>query len=234
MPVDWNKTDFDANYRWRVERYYGGHPNTRREVVVHYNKWAMAPLAAARWAILQPVLNILATDEVIVVGAGFGWGVDAIIAETSATVVGIDISQYIADEQASTEEAEIRAAITAATLDPDTGRGAELLAILYDGQPRSNVIILQEDAATNGSRQNIRAALGGVNPSVVVYEDIIDDDWTDQDILNARNAGNGFGGTQRLIFVYKGTAARTHQDLFDLLPGTREVISTDGQIHLSG
>ncbi len=229
----WTKAEYDAAYSWRVERYFGGHPNTRPEVRVHYHRWAMAPLLANRWSVLQPVLNILSTDEVIVVGAGFGWGVDALITETGAAVVGIDISDYIAAEQSNTEETELRAAVTAASLDPDSGRGLEIMGHIYDAQPRSNVIILQEDAATNGSRQAIRAALGGTNPSVVVYEDIIDDDWTDTDIINARNAGNGFGGTQRLIFVYKGTTARTHQDLFDLLPGTKEVISTDGQVYLS-
>jgi len=193
----------------------------------------MAPLLANRWSILQPVLNILSTDDVCVFGAGFGWGVDAIIAETGATVVGIDISDYIFAEQANTEETELRAEISAVGLDPDTGRGLELMGILYDAQPRSNVVILQEDGANAGSRLAIRTALGNNNPSVCIAEDIIDDTWTDIDIENLRNGMNGFGGPQRLIFLYTGTATRTHQDLFDLLPGTKEVISTDGQVYLS-
>jgi hypothetical protein len=236
MPTNWTKADFDANYRFRLERRMpGGGPRPdegRNGVELHYHRFFMVPWLADRWATLQPILNILSSDAVMVVGAGFGWGVDAVIAETGATVVGIDLSQYIADEQGNTEETEIRAAIIADGLDPDTGRGAEIFAFAFDNQVRSNVIILQEDAATNGSRQAINTALGG-NPSVVVYEDIIDDDWTDTDIINARNAGNGFGGQQRLIFIYKGTAARTHQNLFDLLPGTKEVISTDGQVYLT-
>ncbi len=232
----WTKSDYDNAYSFRVERYLGGHPNTRLEVRSHYHKWAMEPLLANRWSVLQPILNILSTDHVCVVGAGFGWGVDALIAQTSATVVGIDISDYISAEQANTEESELRAEVSAVGLDPDTGRGAEVMAFIFDNTVRSNVIVLQEDAATNGSRQAIRAALGGNWPSVVVYEDIIDDTWTDTDIINARNAGNGFGGSQRLIFIYKGTAARTHQNLFDLLPGgahPSEVISPDGQVYLT-
>jgi hypothetical protein len=232
MPA-WTKADYDANYRWRVERYFGGHPNTRPEVVVHYHKWAMQPVLNAMWAKLQPVLNIQSTDYVCVVGAGFGWGVEAVIAETGATVVGIDISDYITAEQGNTEETELRAAVTEAGLDPDIGRGLEVMNYIYDAQPRSNVVILQNDASTGPQRGEIRTALGGNWPSVCIAEDIIDDDWTDVEIGQLRDAMNGFGGTQRLIFVYKGTAARTHQDLFDLLPGTKEVISTDGQVYLS-
>ena len=229
----WTKADYDNSYRWRVERYMGGHPNTRPEVVVRYHRWAMAPLLANRWAVLQPVLNILSTDHVCVVGAGFGWGVDALIAESSATVVGIDISDYIAAEQGTTEESELRSQVVAAGLDPDTGRGLEVMNFIFDGQPRSNVVVLQNDAASGPQRKEVRTALGGNWPSVVIAENVIDDTWTDNEIVSMRDSMNGFGGLQRLIFLYKGTTARTHQNLFDLLPGTKEVISTDGQVYLT-
>lgn len=73
----------------------------------------------------------------------------------------------------------------------------------------------------------------GIRGNVIVRENIVDDTWTDQDVINARNSGNGFGGSQRLIWVYKGTSARTHQNLFDLLPSGSEIISTDGQVYLT-
>ena len=231
----WTKADYDAAYRFRVERHLPtpAPTNIRPEVRVHYHKWAMEPLLANRWSVLQPILNILSTDKVCVVGAGFGWGVDAIIAETSATVVGIDISDYIAAEQISTEEAELRAEVTAAGLDPDTGRGLEVMNFILDNSVRSNVVILQNDASTGPQRQEIRTALGGNWPSVVIAEDIIDDTWTDTDIENLRDAMNGFGGRQRLIFLYTATSTRSHQDIFDLLPGTKELISSDGQVYLT-
>lgn len=235
----WTKADYDANYRCQIERRMpgGGPPPAegRSPVRIRYHKWFMQPILADMWSVLHPILtpNIALTDEVCVIGAGFGWGVDAIIAETGAIVVGIDISQYIADEQVNTEDAEIRAEISAVGLDPDTGRGADILAFASDGLPRSNVVILQNDASTGPQRQAIRSALGGNWPSVCIAENIIDDTWTDTDIENLRNAMNGFGGAQRLIFLYKSTAARTYQNLFDLLPGTKEVISTDGQVYLS-
>jgi hypothetical protein len=179
------------------------------------------------------MLNIAATEFLCIVGSGFGWGVEGAIAATGATAVGIDISDYIAAEQGNTEEAEIRAEITAQGLDPDTGRGAEILAFAFDGQPRSSVVTLQNDASTGPLRQQIRTALGGNWPSVVVYENIVDDSWTDTDIINARNAGNGFGGSQRLIWIHNETAARTHQNLFDLLPTGSEIISTEGRVYLT-
>ncbi len=239
MPAAWTKADYDANYRTQIERRMpgGGPPpgEGRPAVRLHYHKWTMAPWLANMWATLHPILdpNMQSTDEICVVGAGFGWGVDAIIAQTGATVVGIDISDYIAAEQGQTEEAELRAEVTAVGLDPDSGRGLEVMNFVYDGQPRSNVVVLQNGAASGPQRQEIRTALGGNWPSVCIAENIIDDSWTDTDIENLRNSVNGFGGQQRLIFVYKATAARTHQNVFDLLPGTKEVISTDGQVYLS-
>ena len=229
----WTKADYDNAYRFRVERYFGGHPNTRPEVVTRYHKWAMQPILANMWSVLAPILNIASTEHVCIVGAGFGWGVDAVIAETGATVVGIDISDYIAAEQSGTEETELRAEIVAAGLDPDVDRGLEIMGHIYDAQPRSNVVVMQNSMSSANERQLIRDALGGNQPSVVIYEDIVDDTWTDTDILNARNAGNGFGGTQRLIWIYKGTPARTHQNLFDLLPSGSEIISTDAQIYIT-
>ncbi len=237
MATVWTKADYDLQYRTQIERRMpgGGPPPAegRPPVFIHYHKWVMKPWLAAMWAKLQPLLNILSTDHVCVVGAGFGWGVEAIIAETSATVVGIDISEYIVAEQGTTEETELRAAVSTAGLDPDTGRGLEVMNFIYDGQPRSTVIVLNNDASTGPQRGEIRTALGGNWPNVVVAENIIDDSWTDTEIENLRNAMNGFGGTQRLIFIYKATPARTHQDLFDLLPGTKEIISTDGTVYLT-
>jgi len=232
------KADFDDTYQFKVERRMpgGGPPPAegRLGVFIHYHRLHMRPLLAAMWATLQPILNILSSEFVCVVGAGFGWGVEAVESETSAIVVGIDLSDYIAAEAGNTEEAELRAEVVTGGLDPDSGRGLEVMGFIFDGQPRSSVIVLQNDAASGPQRQAIRTALGGNWPSVVVAEDVIDDSWTDSEIVSMRNSMNGFGGTQRLIFIYSPTQARTFQNLFDLLPGTREVISTDGQVYLSG
>ena len=234
----WTKEQYDTAYRMQVERRMpgGGPPPSegRPPVFIHYHKLFVAPILAQMWANVQPVLNILTTDHLCIVGAGFGWGVDAAIVEVNPTnIVGIDISDYIAAEMGNTEEAELRAHVTTAGLDPDTGRGLEVMNFISDGQIRNNVVVLENDAASGPQRALIRTALGGNWPSVVVFENLVDDDWTDTDIINARNSGNGFGGTQRLIWIYKPTVTRSAQNLFDVLPADTEVILTDGTGYLS-
>lgn len=216
MAAIWTKADYDNAYRFRVERYYGGAPRTRSEVRVNYHRWAIKPILDAQWSRLVPVLGLTSSDLICVVGAGFGWGVDALIIESGAICVGVDVSDYIAAEQANTEEVELRAIILDVGLDPDTGRGLELMGYIYDGQPRSNVVILHTDMSTSNERQEIRAALGGSWPSHVIFEDIVDDTWTDTDIINARNVGNGFGGPQTLMWIYTPTVARSLQELATL------------------
>jgi len=167
------KAEYDASYRYAVERHMpgGGPPPAegRPGVVVHYHKHAMQIPLTNMWAAIQPVLNILTTDHLCIIGAGFGWGVDAAIVEVApANIVGIDISDYIASEQGNTEEAELRAEVVLVGLDPDTGRGLEVMNFIFDGQPRSNVVVLQNDAASGPQRGEIRTALGGNWPSVVV------------------------------------------------------------------
>jgi len=189
----------------------------------------MSPILAQRWTAMAPVLAISPSELCLIVGAGFGWGVEAFVSETGCTTVGIDISDYIDAEKSNTEEAEIRAEITAAGLDPDSGQGAVILAAVCDFQPRTNVIVLKEDASTNTSRQAIRSALGGW-PTVCILEDIIDETTTDQEITQVNNAMTLFAGNQRVIWVFNGNPSRSMQDL-QTLTGA-EVIATDGSVHL--
>jgi hypothetical protein len=228
----YTKADYDNLYRIRVERLLPPAPlfaGTREEVRLHYHKFVMRDTLINRWSRLQSTLQIANTELLLIVGAGFGWGVEGAIAATGCTTVGIDISDYIVAEQGNTEEAEIREAITAVGLDPDTGRGAEILAAVYDGQPRTNVIVLQEDMQTNQSRNAIRSTLGGW-PTVVVFEDIVDANTTDQEITQAQNAATLFAGDQRVIWTFDGLPNRSMQDL-QTLTGA-EVISNEGQTHL--
>ena len=225
----YTKDQYDELYRFRVSRYFGGIASGEQSVFLNYHKFSMKPILAARWAAMAPVLAISPPELCLIVGAGFGWGVEAFIAETGCTTVGIDISDYIDAEKANTEEAEIRAAIIAAGHDPDSGHGAAVLAGVFDGQPRSNVIILKEDASTNTSRQAIRSTLGGW-PTVCILEDLIDETTTDGEITLVNNAMDNFAGSQRIIWVFNGNATRTMQDL-QTLTGA-EVISTDGVRYL--
>lgn len=228
----YTKADFDADYEFYPERYFDGVLGDQAPVKVHYHRAMMSPVLAARWAKLQPILNILSTDFVCVAGSAFGWGVEALIAESGATCVGVDVSDYVAAEKDNPETAELRAEIAAVGLDPDTGRGAALLAALDNGLPRSNIIVLQSDMSSQNERQLIRQALGGNWPNVVILEDLIDETTTDTEITQANNVAGGFGGPQRRIWITDGQAGRTLAQL-QALVGV-EVISTDGSIYLGG
>jgi hypothetical protein len=232
------KADFDNAYQFRVDRYFNRDnpgvaqdPAQTGEVILHYHRFFMSPILADMWARLAPILNIASTEHVLIVGAGFGWGVEAFIAETGCTTVGIDVSDYINAEKNNTEETEIDAAIVAAGLDPAAGRGAAIKAYVYDAQPRTNVIVLQENAQTNTSRQAIRAALGNNWPDVCIVEDLIDAATTDAEITQVNNALNLFAGNQRVIYVTgKGYPGRTLAQLQALTAA--EVITRDGVTHL--
>ena len=229
--VGWTKADYDDAYQFRAERSFGGRDPGRAEVTVNYVRWAIQPILADMWARLAPILNIASTEHVLIVGCGFGWGAEAFIAETGANTIGIEISDYIESEKANTEEADIRASIAAVGLDPDIGRGLELMGHLYDAQPRASGIVFKEDMSTITSRQNIREALGNNWPSVVVFEDIISEPTLDAEITQAKNNCNLFPGNQRVIWITpRGYPGRTLAEL-QTLTGA-EVITRDGQTHL--
>lgn len=227
----WTKQQYDGAYSFLVQRRMGGRLATEPPIVTHYHKWAMRPYWLTAYSVLQPILQIPSSANVCVVGAGFGWGVEGIIQETGANVVGIDISDYVIGEQANTETAELRQLIIDAGLDPDSGRGAEILSFIDDGAPRANVVVLQEDANTNQSRNAIRQALGGNWPDVCIVEDLIDEATTDQEITAVNNALNLFAGTQRIIWIC--TADFPHRSFAQLQTLTgAEVINTSGTVHL--
>jgi hypothetical protein len=170
----WTKAEFDAAYKFLPESRLGGWPGGSAPVRVHYMRAMAEPIIRARWENIVPsILNITAADHVVIVGAGFGWGVEVLADMTSANVVGVDISDYIEAEQNVDELAEWDAAITVAGLDPSSTRGQNIKAAFHTPGPRSNVVVLNEDMKTNQSRNKVRQALGNNTPTHIVTEDTI-------------------------------------------------------------
>jgi hypothetical protein len=170
----WTKADFDAAYKFLPESYLGGVPGDRTPVRVHYVRAFVEPIIRARWENIVPViLNITAADHVVIVGAGFGWGVEVLAGMTGANVVGVDISDYIDDAKDTDEEADYDAAITAAGLDPAGPRGQQIKAAFHTPGPRSNVVVLKENMSTAGSRNKVRNALGNNIPTHIITEDAV-------------------------------------------------------------
>lgn len=220
------KADFDAAYSFRVERYLGGHPNTRSEVRINYHEWSMKPIMVNRWLNIVPLLqpSITSNDFVLIIGAGFGWGVRALRTQIGCAAIGTDISTYIQGVKDGDDTNEISDKITEVGLDPTTGRGLEVLTAVRTPGARAKELVLNEDLSTVESRANIVAALGD-NPTFICWEDMIDDSMSDQDILDLIAPIES--AAARKFFIYKPTENRSAQDLATL--SGHRVITTDFQ-----
>lgn len=170
----WTKAEFDAAYKFLPESRLGGWPGGSPPVRVHYMRAMVEPIIRARWENIVPsILNITAADHVVIIGAGFGWGVEVLADMTSANVIGVDISDYIEAEQSVDELADWDAGITAAGLIPSGTRGMRIKAAFHTPGPRSNVVVLKENMANAGSRNKVKQALGNNVPTHIVTEDTI-------------------------------------------------------------
>lgn len=210
----WTKAEFDTAYSIRVERHFGSHPGRtgRPEMRLHYNEWAIKPIMDRRWTELLKVISppILTSDRILIVGAGFGWGVRALLERVSCTAIGTDISPYIQAEKAGDDAVEVDAAITTAGLNPTTGRGLFLRDRIRTTGQRAKELVLDEDMSTQQSRQNITGALGGA-PTWIIPEDLVNDDMTDAEIVTL--AGYLDQSSAKKVWLYTPTTARTSEAL---------------------
>ena len=171
----YTKADFDANYSFRCERYLPSVIQTgRSEVRLNYHSAFMSPILANRWDnIIPSILNILSTDKVVVVGSGFGWGVDKLIELTGCTAVGVDISDYIETAKTTDENADLIAAIQLVGLDEAVDRGLEVYNAYATTGARTISVVLKEDMLSNRSRNEVKKALGNAAPDYIITEDMI-------------------------------------------------------------
>ncbi len=171
----YTKSDYDSLYSIRVRVWDATIQAYRRSPVrLHYHRYAMQDIVRAHWDKLVPELGLTSADRIVVVGAGFGWGVERLIELTGCTAVGVDISDHIQGTKGSTEEAEIDAAIIAAGFDPATGHGAEVKNATFVDS-RTKTTILAEDMYSSKSRNNIKKALGNQLPTWIITEDMLSD-----------------------------------------------------------
>jgi uncharacterized UPF0146 family protein len=175
----YTKEDYDNLYSIRVVL-----PDGRRTPIrLHYHRYTMQNIVKGRWDYLVPLLDINHNDSVIVVGAGFGWGVERLQELTGCDVVGTDISDYVQKYYNVNEKSEVEDAIIAAGYLPEVGIGKEVLdtcSLPYSS--RCSVNILDEDIMTQASRDKVLLSLNTA-PTLVVTEDIISD-FTEEEIIN--------------------------------------------------
>ena len=189
MPRDYStKAAYDAIYYGTLEP--DGHPSTRDGVKVNYSRYLEYPWAQRTATELISILGLSLTGasdggahRIVLIGSGFGWTLESLVVDhgwPAGRVVGIDTSAYVQGNKAVTEEAEIRAAIAVVGLDPDTGRGAELLARGWDGgaRVRAGITIIDEALTNNGSRRRARQAvedgLGGAAIDFLITEHMLE------------------------------------------------------------
>jgi len=205
MPA-WGRTEFDLFYDIGGEPW--GRPNTRPEVRLHYHDYSVGKRQGFFYApLLAALIGLNPGDGVVLVGCGFNWTAEGLVA-LGAEVVGVDVSSYIQGAKGQTEEAELRDCIVAAGLNPDTYvvptrgetsqrgiAGMNLLDIYMRGgraapQARGYGNILAEDMANNPSRNRVRNALAN-NPRFVITEEMLNS-ITDAEALSALQRGAQF------------------------------------------
>lgn len=184
MPLrTWDtKADFDAAYDFGAEP--GGIPGGTAEVRLHYSRSAL-------WSFFRDVHAPTMADKlgwtppggrIVIVGAGFGWTIEALELLGYTEVVGIDTSTWVQSVQGQNENADIDAAIQRAGLDPTVGRGSTVrdrCRLLAGSGARAGATrpVLDEDASDNGSRRRILQQLTGnpnTPPAWVITESVLE------------------------------------------------------------
>lgn len=153
----------------------------RSDIRLSYHRAALFnTLFKERADIIPNLLGWTQTTHIVVLGCGFAWFVEQLIARGYTSVVGLDVSTFIQTNKSGTEEADINASITAVGLNPLVGDGAAIKARLFDGGARARTGILAEDLKSNASRTRVRQALG--NRVDVVYTENLVEALTDAEI----------------------------------------------------
>lgn len=178
----YTKSDYDSLYSIRVRIWNESmQAYIRSPIRLHYHRHVMQDIVRAHWDYLVPELSLSSTDRVVVVGSGFGWGVERLEELTSCLAVGVDISDYIHGAKASTEEAEVIAAIIESGYDPATGEGLAVMNAVLS-EPRNKSKIINESMYSTKSRNAVKRELGNQLPTWIITEDMISD-FSDADIL---------------------------------------------------
>lgn len=169
MAVTWDKTLFDAAYSFNAEP--DGHPNTRPPIMLHYDRYVLFPEMLRRAQFFIQQFGLTSASQVLVVGCGFGWTVEA-LNSLGIPAIGTDIGAYIQGNKSLTEDSDIDAAVRAVGLDPTSGEGLVHFNRLRGGGVRTTASILNEDSSTTPSRNRVKNAFtSGI--TLIITEDIV-------------------------------------------------------------
>jgi hypothetical protein len=131
--------------------------------------------------------------------------------------VGVDISDYIHATKDTSDADEIRQDIIDAGLDPDSGRGLEILNAVATPGPRASATILNVDITRRNEQKQISDALGGI-PTHIVFEEIIDTDTLVAEIEDLHTGARQMSNNVEIIWL---TAPPDHITWEELLAATQ-------------
>lgn len=190
MALIWDKALFDEMYsgygwKWGVR----GSP---RKPMFAYNWFAQKDRLEAQANRLLAQPGFAQVSHLAIIGGGFGWLSEYLTAQ-GITVVNIETSPYVTADKDNSEEADLRAQLTAQGFDPDN-----LPDLMDPNDPnavhpdpwslwlrptRSVSTILEEDLANNGSRNRVKNALSN-NMDGIFTEYVLDSMEFDSEVLD--------------------------------------------------
>ena len=170
MAVTWDKTLFDLAYDVSAEP--DGHPNTRPEIRLHYHRYVMYPEALRRAQFFVQQFNLTSATNVLVVGCGFGWTVEALVG-MGIPAVGTDVSPYIHGNKDLAEDSDISAEIAKAGLSASSGEGLGHFNRLRGDGVRTRATVANEDHSTNASRGRVKRMFANNTINLAISEDVV-------------------------------------------------------------
>jgi hypothetical protein len=175
MPIqDWtDPATWDASYDIGV--------NDAPQVRLHYHRAVRYPAMQSRAQRLVAALGLTDASTIAVIGSAYGWLEEALLGLLPGLrIVSVDNGPLVQAQKSETETVSIRAAITAAGLDPDSGPGASILAQADDGNPRAwnraasrPTEVLDEDLANNGSRNRVKGHISVSDIGWAITDDVL-------------------------------------------------------------
>lgn len=194
---------------WNAGAEPWGHPAGRQQVRLKYNRHVVMPYARQKAQAMVNRHGWGPTSNVIVLFCGFGWIVEALKDLGVGEVVGIENSQYILDNIAFNEDAELIAAIEAVGLTVESGDGQTLFGMMRNnGNPRVNqsyAIVSSEPLDTNASRTRVKDLFSDNDPIDVITYDGWFQAYENSEIVQISDYINRIRGVQNVYHeIYDG------------------------------
>lgn len=166
------KADYDAAYSISAEGPWGVTRPREREVRLSYCRCVVEPYNQATAKLLKERFSLGQDSAVVIVGAGFGWTIEALATLGIARIVGTETSSWIHEAKNTTEREEVAEKVAEVGADPVLVD--KILALGGADRPRCVSTVLNEDINSYESHKRVIEAIG-IQPTHVISEYVLDD-----------------------------------------------------------